>query len=162
MDNLSIGRDGEIRTRDPLHPMQVRYQAAPRPDFGGRMLNRATTSCNHGSVRARKRCQVADSCGIGHLRAISPSRRSTRSPMTTPAARLHGDHGQDHSRQPHTPLLLQFARQQRRARARRPDQRGSLHTRGQNIDSYRAVAVGRWKAVRLPSADVDWPAHRGG
>jgi hypothetical protein len=27
-----IGRDGEIRTRDPLHPMQVRYQAAPRPD----------------------------------------------------------------------------------------------------------------------------------
>jgi hypothetical protein len=29
-----IGRDGEIRTRDPLHPMQVRYQAAPRPDTG--------------------------------------------------------------------------------------------------------------------------------
>ena len=30
--HLEIGRDGEIRTRDPLHPMQVRYQAAPRPD----------------------------------------------------------------------------------------------------------------------------------
>jgi hypothetical protein len=30
--DLKIGRDGEIRTRDPLHPMQVRYQAAPRPD----------------------------------------------------------------------------------------------------------------------------------
>ena len=30
---VSIGRDGEIRTRDPLHPMQVRYQAAPRPDL---------------------------------------------------------------------------------------------------------------------------------
>jgi hypothetical protein len=28
----SIGRGGGIRTRDPLHPMQVRYQAAPRPD----------------------------------------------------------------------------------------------------------------------------------
>ena len=27
-----IGRDGVIRTLDPLHPMQVRYQAAPRPD----------------------------------------------------------------------------------------------------------------------------------
>src|SRR5689334_7022565 len=27
-----MGRDGEIRTRDPLHPMQVRYQAAPRPE----------------------------------------------------------------------------------------------------------------------------------
>lgn len=26
------GRGGGIRTRDPLHPMQVRYQAAPRPD----------------------------------------------------------------------------------------------------------------------------------
>jgi hypothetical protein len=27
-----FGRDGGIRTRDPLHPMQVRYQAALRPD----------------------------------------------------------------------------------------------------------------------------------
>lgn len=27
------GRDGVIRTHDPLHPMQVRYQAALRPDF---------------------------------------------------------------------------------------------------------------------------------
>ena len=29
---LSIGRGEKIRTSDPLHPMQVRYQAAPRPD----------------------------------------------------------------------------------------------------------------------------------
>ena len=27
-----IGRDGVIRTHDPLHPMQVRYLAAPRPE----------------------------------------------------------------------------------------------------------------------------------
>ena len=27
-----FGRDGGIRTRDPLHPMQVRYQAALRPE----------------------------------------------------------------------------------------------------------------------------------
>ena len=27
------GRGGVIRTRDPLHPMQVRYQAALRPDW---------------------------------------------------------------------------------------------------------------------------------
>jgi hypothetical protein len=27
------GRDGVIRTLDPLHPMQVRYQAALRPDW---------------------------------------------------------------------------------------------------------------------------------
>lgn len=26
------GRGGGIRTRDPLHPMQVRYQAALRPE----------------------------------------------------------------------------------------------------------------------------------
>jgi branched-chain amino acid transport system ATP-binding protein len=31
----SIGRGAGIRTRDPLHPMQVRYQAAPRPDNSG-------------------------------------------------------------------------------------------------------------------------------
>jgi hypothetical protein len=29
-----IGRGDKIRTCDPLHPMQVRYQAAPRPDRG--------------------------------------------------------------------------------------------------------------------------------
>jgi hypothetical protein len=29
---ISIGRDGGIRTHDPLHPMQVRYQAALRPE----------------------------------------------------------------------------------------------------------------------------------
>ncbi len=31
---VSIGRGDKIRTCDPLHPMQVRYQAAPRPDRG--------------------------------------------------------------------------------------------------------------------------------
>src|SRR6185369_11085092 len=41
-----IGRDGEIRTRDPLHPMQVRYQAAPRPDCGARILSSQTMTCN--------------------------------------------------------------------------------------------------------------------
>jgi len=32
-----------------LHPMQVRYQAAPRPDFGRRMLNSRAISCNRES-----------------------------------------------------------------------------------------------------------------
>ena len=27
-------RDDKIRTCDPLHPMQVRYRAALRPEFG--------------------------------------------------------------------------------------------------------------------------------
>jgi hypothetical protein len=48
MDIVLIGRDGEIRTRDPLHPMQVRYQAAPRPDRT-RMLNRGAARCNRDS-----------------------------------------------------------------------------------------------------------------
>ena len=30
--HLRIGRGEMIRTSDPLHPMQVRYQAALRPD----------------------------------------------------------------------------------------------------------------------------------
>ena len=29
---MIAGRGAGIRTRDPLHPMQVRYQAAPHPD----------------------------------------------------------------------------------------------------------------------------------
>ena len=33
IQNDLIGRDGEIRTHDPMHPMHVRYQAALRPDF---------------------------------------------------------------------------------------------------------------------------------
>ena len=28
-----IGRAGEIRTHDLLHPKQARYQAAPRPEL---------------------------------------------------------------------------------------------------------------------------------
>src|SRR5262249_52401403 len=30
-----FGRDAGIRTRDPLNPIQVRYQTAPRPDRKG-------------------------------------------------------------------------------------------------------------------------------
>ena len=32
---LSLGRCERIRTFDPLHPMQVRYQAAPHTDLAG-------------------------------------------------------------------------------------------------------------------------------
>ena len=42
-----FGRRGGIRTRDPLHPMQVRYQAALHADMSiiamlGAELNRAS------------------------------------------------------------------------------------------------------------------------
>ena len=35
-----FGRDGKIRTCDPMHPMHVRYQAALRPEP---MLSYAST-----------------------------------------------------------------------------------------------------------------------
>src|ERR671929_2413615 len=38
-----IGRGGGIRTRDPLHPMQVRYQAALHPDEG-RIIRRRSVA----------------------------------------------------------------------------------------------------------------------
>ena len=41
-DYNQVGRAGEIRTLDPLHPMQVRYQTALRPDFKNEM-------CTNGS-----------------------------------------------------------------------------------------------------------------
>lgn len=31
-ESQGLGRGGEIRTHDHLHPMQVRYQAALRPE----------------------------------------------------------------------------------------------------------------------------------
>ena len=34
-DFLLAGRGGQIRTDDPLHPMQVPYLAGPRPDALG-------------------------------------------------------------------------------------------------------------------------------
>jgi hypothetical protein len=52
-----IGRDGEIRTRDPLHPMQVRYQAAPRPEPEGGMLNIGAVRCKssgRGQIRRER------------------------------------------------------------------------------------------------------------
>ncbi len=33
-----FGRDGEIRTPDPLNPIQVRYQTALRPDRWGKTI----------------------------------------------------------------------------------------------------------------------------
>ena len=39
---LKNGRAGEIRTPDPLHPMQVRYQAALRPEPVNRLVKDGT------------------------------------------------------------------------------------------------------------------------
>ena len=44
MSFFKSGRAGEIRTLDPLHPMQVRYQAALRPDSRSTGFNQGTYS----------------------------------------------------------------------------------------------------------------------
>ena len=50
----NAGRDGEIRTPDPLNPIQVRYQTAPRP--GRRKRVSITAPAN--VVAAFKRCSA--------------------------------------------------------------------------------------------------------
>jgi hypothetical protein len=44
-----FGRGEKIRTSDPLHPMQVRYQAALRPDTKGAII---TEFERHGNLEA--------------------------------------------------------------------------------------------------------------
>ena len=70
-----IGRDGEIRTRDPLHPMQVRYQAAPRPDTERDATHRSTS---------RQICYIT-SCFVAIF--IARTRDTTRFSLVHPIAR---------------------------------------------------------------------------
>ena len=51
---LSTGRCERIRTFDPLHPMQVRYQAAPHTDLT------SNYTCWNMPVSERKREQVTN------------------------------------------------------------------------------------------------------
>ena len=51
---LMTGRDGEIRTRDPLIPNQVLYQAEPRPETNRAILTQRelpTAGCDSGAMR---------------------------------------------------------------------------------------------------------------
>lgn len=41
---LLFCREDQIRTGDPLHPMQVRYRAAPLPERGGK-INKKLAYC---------------------------------------------------------------------------------------------------------------------
>ena len=49
----SFGRDAGIRTRDPLNPIQVRYQTAPRPDRKRAFEQEGLTESNGEKRRAR-------------------------------------------------------------------------------------------------------------
>ena len=60
---VTVGRDGEIRTPDPLNPIQVRYQTAPRPDRRG--TSDLITFAGQGSI--------VSGAGISGLENGSPS-----------------------------------------------------------------------------------------
>src|SRR5690606_25074054 len=50
--DCDVGRDGVIRTLDPLHPMQVRYQAALRPDVAAIITEASVQIANGVRLRA--------------------------------------------------------------------------------------------------------------
>ena len=67
------GRDGEIRTHDPLPPRQMRYQAALRPDMAGIILQRRSRIRTSSSSWRTWRIIWADI--VVSWRPVSPSRR---------------------------------------------------------------------------------------
>jgi hypothetical protein len=50
-----FGRGEKIRTSDPLHPMQVRYQAALRPDEAGNYIRISQPECT-ARLRTAEQC----------------------------------------------------------------------------------------------------------
>ena len=75
-DSENAGRDGEIRTPDPLNPIQVRYQTAPRP--GRRM----TASI---AVRGNSRRGIPITFGVPAFDAYRSSRRGRPHTRAAPA-----------------------------------------------------------------------------
>ncbi len=51
------GRGEKIRTSDPLHPMQVRYQAALRPDTKGAIITEFPVVAYGSSQKVQQRLQ---------------------------------------------------------------------------------------------------------
>ena len=73
---LFSGRDEKIRTSDPLHPMQVRYQAALRPD-------EVTIISDHLLfLPTFRRCRRGRTSAFSQLRHVCPLPRS-RPPAPT-------------------------------------------------------------------------------
>ena len=78
---IDFGRNGGIRTHDPLHPMQVRYQAALRPEniiihegfiastlaIVIAMYGRGLSACSGFGDRACGRCLVFRCAGLRRL-----------------------------------------------------------------------------------------------
>ena len=80
---LSNGRCERIRTFDPLHPMQVRYQAAPHtesgsnynpwqhPRYGQMSVNPGEQIADFKELAAyQQQLLVADACAIIKLRVV--------------------------------------------------------------------------------------------
>ena len=67
---VDIGRGEMIRTSDPLHPMQVRYQAALRPDRRTRVYRKPTRIA--GADHSKNRCY----CPLSRFRIAMSSERT--------------------------------------------------------------------------------------
>ncbi len=63
-----FGRDGVIRTLDPLHPMQVRYQAALRPDDGEIIADGLPNLHGKGGDPAQQVCDSGKAVSPAHNR----------------------------------------------------------------------------------------------
>src|SRR5213596_1622223 len=91
------GRDGGIRTRDPLNPIQVRYQTAPRPDRR-RAFEQGRLCMSNGERRDEGRFLVAALLGMtGALRSWRgltrqiPRRRAPRNDIERETAGLESE-----------------------------------------------------------------------
>ena len=71
-----FGRGEKIRTSDPLHPMQVRYQAALRPDVAAIISERFGRTRRGGFKQKR---QLADPCNAIFDRDYAASSSNTPS-----------------------------------------------------------------------------------
>ena len=82
LEESSNGRDGEIRTRDPLNPIQVRYQTAPRPDRAAFSTQSSRLATTH---RSGDRSVVLDAClRLEFRRKLARLRDERRYPALEP------------------------------------------------------------------------------
>ena len=98
------GRGGRIRTGDPLHPMQVRYRAAPRPDTANQhnILSGFPTSAsrflilsqrsNYSKVTPRVSRDAQNLTGLTHLDwTVIPSAAEESKTLTSNRSPVPGD-----------------------------------------------------------------------
>ena len=87
------GRDGRIRTGDPLRPKQMRYQAALRPDINKLMRKKRKRPAGKSACRGASGAHAQVSEGVYHVmpgvrKDASAAGETNRFPCSTPSARI--------------------------------------------------------------------------